>query len=69
MKAEEKRYYDSWDKKCMEVAFQKGDMAKIDGSLPREIANGLKYDNRWNRYRIACKKWDEYLQLQKRKAA
>jgi hypothetical protein len=69
MKAEEKRYNDSWDKKCMEVAFQKGDMAKIDGRLPREIANGLKYVNRLNRYRIAKKKWEEYLQLQKRKAA
>ena len=69
MKAEQKRFKESWDKKVMEVAFKEGDMASIDGRLPRAIANDLKYDNTFNRYRIACKKWEEYLQLQKRKAA
>ena len=69
MKAEEQRHSESWDKKVMEVAFEKGDMASIDGTLPRAIANDLKRRNEWNRHSIARTKWDEYLQLQKKKAA
>jgi hypothetical protein len=69
MKEEDQRHNDSWDKKVMEVAFEKGDMATIDGTLPRAIANDLKDKNKWNRYRIARTKWDEYLRLQNKKAA
>jgi hypothetical protein len=69
MRAEEKRHNESWDKKVMEVAFKNGNLASINGRLPTPIANDLKRENKWNRYRIAVKKWDEYLQLQKRKVA